>query len=79
MVVYHKNFSKENFETEDLWRVSGIDDETAKKCETITDKQTVALNRARAKAMFIAEEIGAEINIEQNESELRIVISKQIQ
>ena len=77
MVLYQKDFSKENLEVEDLWRVAGIDDETAKKIEMITDKEIVALNRARRKALFLTEEIKGEIFIEENENSLKITICKE--
>ena len=74
MVLYHKDFSKESFETEDFWRVSGIDGDV----ELVTDKKQIELNRARAKALLLADEMGAEITVEQNDDKLRIVITKKI-
>ena len=78
MVLFHKDFSKEALETKDFWRISGIDDETAKSgtVEPITDKKIIMLNRARAKAMLLAEEMNAEITVEQENDEFRIIISK---
>ena len=78
MVLYHKDFSKESLQQEDFWRVLGKSDEEAKKCELVTDKKIIALNRARAKALFLTEEICAEITVEQTDDEMRIVISKKI-
>ena len=81
MVLYHKDFAKESFETADFWHVSGIYEEPREDwdIELVTDEKTVMLNRSRAKALLLADEMNAEITVEQDNDELRIVISKKIQ
>ena len=80
MVLFQKNFADEALQTEDLLAVLGIDEETAKdgNIGIETDGEKVTINRSKTQAMLIAEEMKANITIEQENGELRIVISKKI-
>ena len=80
MVLFHKNFADEALKTEDLFAVLGIDEESAKdgNVEIETDSEKVTVNRSKTQAMLIAEEMKADITIEQKNGELRIVISKKM-
>ena len=80
MVLFQKNFADEALQTEDLLAVLGIDEETAKNgnAEIETDGEKITINRSKTQAMLIAEEMKANITIEQENGELRIVISKKM-
>ena len=80
MVLFQKNFADEALQTEDLLAVLGIDEETAKNgnAEIETDSEKITINRSKTQAMLIAEEMKANITIEQENGELRIVISKKM-
>ena len=80
MVLFHKNFADEALKNEDLFAVLGTDEETAKNgnVEIETDDEKITINRSKTQAMLIAEEMKADITIEQENGELRIVISKKM-
>ena len=80
MVLFQKNFANEALKNEDLFAVLGIDEETAKNgnAEKETDNEKIIINRSKTQAMLIAEEMKANITIEQENGEFRIVISKKM-
>ena len=78
MVIFHKDFENESLEIKDFCAIFGIDEETAQKgnVEKVTDEKEILINRSKTKLLLIAEEIKAEIKIEEENGEFRIVISK---
>ena len=78
MVLYHRDFSKEEAEDKDVLGMLNLDEAVIQNAppDVKVDRETAQLNRAKMKALFLAEEMKAEITVEREKNELRIIICK---